>query len=94
MPLATIAAALFTTAVVAQTNEQKLLSALWIEWGLAHCDVSIIPASTAMFANMIIGGTEKSTVEAARLQVSEGIKAAHRDDIAGACAELANALKS
>lgn len=94
MPLITIAAALLATAIAGQTNEQKLLSAVWVEWGVAHCDASNIPATTAMFANMVIGGTERSAVEAARQQISEGIKAAHHEDIAGACAELANALKS
>ncbi|SOC83135.1 hypothetical protein SAMN05421890_1580 [Ensifer adhaerens] len=93
MLLVTVSAALLAAAAVEQSNDEKLLLAAWIEWGAAHCNVSEIPALNIMFANTVIGGSDKEAVDAVRLRLLEWVKVAHHGDEASACKEFADSIR-
>lgn len=93
MLLVTVSAALLAIAAAEPSNEEKLLMATWIEWGVAHCNVSQISAVNVVFANMVIGGSDKAAVDAARQRLSEWVKVAHHGDEASACKEFAESFR-
>lgn len=74
-------------------DEQKLLGATYVEWGVAHCEVSKIPAPTAMIANMVINGSDKTSVETARQKVANGINS-HFSKVEDACSEFYRSLSN
>lgn len=77
---------------VALPAQPDIKSALVIEWMVANCDHSTIPAVHAALASMVISGSEPTRVEAARAEIRTAISQRHQT-VAAACTELTDWLK-
>lgn len=76
----------------AGTADQNLSSALLVEWMVAHCDQSKIPAATVGVASMVINGSDEAAVKEKRAFVKKGVGENYKDTD-DACAQLIAGLK-
>lgn len=70
----------------------NLMSAMLVEWMVAHCQQDQIPPASISLASMVINGSEKSEVELMRGAVHDHVKRTYSNDTA-ACAALLSTLK-
>lgn len=77
---------------VADTADKNLSSALLVEWMVAHCDQSKIPAATVGVSAMVINGTDEEAVKEKRAFIKKGVAENYKgtDD---ACAQLIAGMK-
>jgi hypothetical protein len=76
----------------ATTADTNLENALLVEWMVAHCDQSKIPAANVGVAQMVINGSDEDAVKAKRAFIKKGVA----DNYSGqddACSQLIAGFK-
>lgn len=90
--LATALAAFAGPASADDIADKNLSSAVIVEWMVAHCDQSKIPAATVGVSAMVINATDAEAVKAKREAVKRNV-AENSTDTADACAKLFATMK-
>jgi hypothetical protein len=83
----TVVATAVCTAVSAQQEASSLDQALLVEWMMANCDQSKLPALSVMAASMTINGSDATKVTERREFIQKGMKENYPSQEAG-CSSL------
>lgn len=84
--------ACFSAPALAGTADKNLSSAVLVEWMVAHCDQSKIPAATVGVSAMVINGSEADAVKSARELVKKNL-AENSTGTDDACSKLFATMK-
>lgn len=90
--LATALASFAAPSAADDTSDKNLSSAVLVEWMVAHCDQSKIPAATVGVSAMVINASDAEAVKAKREAVKSNV-AENSTDTADACAKLFATMK-
>ena len=90
LPLA-LALSLLAAAPAAAQHEDKLPTALMVEWTLANCKADDLPAMLVAFSSIIIEAAPEADVERLRGLIREGVKENYPSP-AEACADFRESM--